>query len=148
MCPNSVWDVCIWLPSLVSADYTMHARIVFQHRLLYEHDKISFYGLTMLCSAVRWDRHAPPWPFWCQKFLPFCTFVPFFHPQSESVVTSSLLFFFFLFPQNLTNSNLNYFLCCGFLFLCQRLFKGKVSDIVVWYHFFFLKLKLFRVDRA
>ena len=41
-----------------------------------------------------------------------------------------------------------------FIFLCQRLFKGKVSDNVVRYHrFFFLSfflcfllLKLFRVD--
>lgn len=44
---------------------------------------------------------------------------------------------------------MNSFLMLWFIFLSQRLFKGKLSDIVVLYNSLFVfKLKLFRVETA
>lgn len=126
-------DVYILLPSLVNA-YSVLCMLCqncfweVQHRLHSEHDKIFFYGLITSCSAVLWNKHEPPWPLWCQKSLTFCTSVPFFHPRTKSVVTSSFL----SFHKCLETVILIIFCMLWFIFLCQRLFKGKVSDIVVW----------------
>lgn len=78
-----------------------------------------------LCAVQSCQKkHVPIWPLWCQKFLPFCTSVPLFHPH-----TNLWWLFFFSFHF------FHFFKYCGFIFLCQRLFfKGKVSDTVVWHH--------------
>lgn len=75
-----------------------------------------------LCAVQSCQKkHVPIWPLWCQKFLPFCTSVPLFHPH-----TNLWWLFFFSFHF------FHFFKYCGFIFLCQRLFfKGKVSDTVV-----------------
>lgn len=63
-----------------------------------------------------------------------------FHGPNLWWLRHSCLFFFFfvcLFPPELYKQLTDFlFKCCGFNFLCQRLFKGKVSDVDVWYHRF------------
>lgn len=65
------------------------------------------------------------------------------------VVTSSFLSFCFVCFTISLPTIINCFLMLWFIFLSQRLFKGKVSDIVVLYNrLFVFKLKLFRVETA
>lgn len=107
------------------------------------------YGRITSCSAVLWNEHVPPRPLWCQKYLTLCTSVQFFHPRTQSVVTSSFLSFCFVCFTISLPTIMNCFLMLWFIFLSQRLFKGKVSDIVVLYNrLFVFKLKLFRVETA
>lgn len=70
-------------------------------------------------------------------FLHLCAILPSMDQICGDFFIPVFFSLFVCFHKSLVTVILVIVCILWFIFLCQRLFKGKVSDIIVWYHRFF-----------